>query len=131
MDSRISDVSRCFLPQSFSNCENVFNMQQPQPETPHTGLLKELQILGARLDIEAVRSTRTFLVSSCAPGVHLVEICTDGRTNTPKMRISGEENEMLVAYCGGVQKPDEADPFPEPLWSPDLDGSAGDQHEPA
>ncbi|KAK3562783.1 hypothetical protein QTP86_009284 [Hemibagrus guttatus] len=39
--------------------------------------------------------------------------------------LSPEEKGMLMEYCGGIERPDEEDPFPELTLSPDLEGSTG------
>ncbi|KAK3563441.1 hypothetical protein QTP86_028654, partial [Hemibagrus guttatus] len=109
-------------------------------------LLKESLILGARLDIAGNALTQTLLTSGVITLGHLVDLAgpelndADGAAACVRPRstrtvaqllqkwnsaLSPEEKGMLMEYCGGIEWPDEEDPFPELTMSPDLEGSTG------
>ncbi|KAK3538762.1 hypothetical protein QTP86_015659, partial [Hemibagrus guttatus] len=109
-------------------------------------LLKEPLILGARLDIAGNALTQTLLTSGVITLGHLVDLAgpelndADGAAACLRLRstrtiaqllqkwhsaLSPEEKGMLMEYCGGIEWPDEEDPFPELTLSPDLEGSTG------
>ncbi|KAK3518319.1 hypothetical protein QTP86_018791, partial [Hemibagrus guttatus] len=109
-------------------------------------LLKEPLIHGAHLDIAGDALTQTLLTSGVITLGHLVDLAgpelndADGAAACLRLRstrtvaqllqkwisaLSPEEKGMLLEYCGGIEPPDEEDPFPELTLSPDLEGSTG------
>ncbi|KAK3518272.1 hypothetical protein QTP86_019020, partial [Hemibagrus guttatus] len=109
-------------------------------------LLKEPLIHGAHLDIAGNALTQTLLTSGDIMLGHLVDLAgpelndADGAAACLRLRstrtvaqllqkwnsaLSAEEKGMLMEYCGGIERPDEEDPFPELTLSPDLEGSTG------
>ncbi|KAK3574479.1 hypothetical protein QTP86_008079 [Hemibagrus guttatus] len=109
-------------------------------------LLKEPLIHGARLDIAGNALTQTLLTSGVITLGHLVDLagselndadgaaaCLRPRSTRTVARLlqkwnsalSPEEKGMLMEYCGGIERPDEEEPFPELTLCPDLEGSTG------